>query len=112
LKDYDAGGSLITPMMARLVIGDAMRRHIEDAVFAMRIEQKMSVESIAMNFSDVVTAPIEDLPDLSHIPPVTFCGRPVIIDEKLPIDVIELREKSGSVIARIRNLAVPRWKTS
>jgi len=109
LIDYDANGSMITPMMGRLAIGDAMRRHVEDVAFAMRIEQKISIESLGIIVDKVITAKVDKLPDLAHLPPAKFCGRPIVIDDKLPLDTIELRDQNGGVIARIKNLAVPEW---
>lgn len=105
--DYNAKKSMVTPLMGRLAIGVAMRRHIEDSAFAMRIEQKICIENLSIEVSVITKADLGKDPDLAHLPPMTFCGRPIVIDDKLPIDVIELRDQKGNAIARIINLAVP-----
>lgn len=104
---YNANGSRLSPMIGRLAIGRAQRLHTDAASFVMNAAQvaallELSIPAEPATYEDLVAAYLATADR-----DVTFCGLPVIRDPNMPKDAIELREKTGSVIARIVNLAVP-----
>ena len=104
---YDATGSTITPMIARQVMADAFRDGYSAGSWAMTQTQKAMVENCSVAIHTITRKVLED----PQVPPnflTTLCGLMIEFDETLPLDVIELREKSGGTIARIKNLAVPK----
>jgi len=94
--EYRACNSMITPMLARRVMADAFAAHHSAGQWAMRIEQKIS-ENCAIDVSIETSIGLQ----------MTLCGLPILFDERISIDTIELHDKDGGVIARITQLAVP-----
>lgn len=94
--------------MGRLAIGRAQRLHTEGAKFVMHPVQVAMAENLGITVSSVITVSADVL-NSAMLPdhPKTFCGRPIVVDPKMPQDVIELRDRNGTAIARILNLAVP-----
>jgi hypothetical protein len=104
---YDANGAAITPTLARRTMADAFAAHHSAGKWAMRIEQRCAIENLAITAQVVHEEEIKGALD-RHLADrdMTLCGLPIDVDERIPFDEIELRDKSGLTISRIKNLAV------
>lgn len=108
MTEYNANGSFVTPNAGRLMIRDATRANVEPGSFVMTHAQKEAVENLLVNVRIIQTA---ELPKDFKLPPehpFTFCGVPVKINDELPPDVIEFRDKDGNLVGKLFNLACPK----
>lgn len=107
MTDYDANGARVSPLMGRLAIGAAQRAHTSAAKFVTHPAQV----PLIVELSVTIAGPLKDqkaAEEATADRDLTFCGLPLVEDPKMPETVIELRDKTGGVIARIKNLAVPK----
>lgn len=103
--ELDANRSHIDAWMGKFVIlqalNDGIRR--EDLQWAMNRAQCIAIENLAIDVSIVVNKDIAFKAE-GGFPPMTFCGVPIVIDDKVPDDQLQLR--CGDLIqCRIVNLA-------
>lgn len=110
--EYRAGGSMITPRLAHRVMADAFAARHSAGQWAMRIEQRIAVENCAITISvETIAELLEEEKDrldkLTADRDMTLIGLPISIDDRVPIDTIELHDRTGELIAKITQLAVP-----
>lgn len=90
--ELDANRKPIEAWMGNFVILQALRdgNRREELHWGMNVAQRTAIENLAIDVSIVVNKDIA-FKAVGGFPLMTFCGVAIVIDDKVPDDVLQLR---------------------
>src|SRR5690348_11049942 len=108
MKTINASCSCLTEHIARVAL-----RHstVRPASVSMPPEQLVSTSLLFKAVAIQSVTKLEDIPAIEKLAkeyqPTTLMGIPIVVDESMPSDRVELRDSKGEILVRIEALAIP-----